>query len=77
MAAMKKTRGPTGTDRTFAPARRSPKAPALPAAGPAKGQTRRRQRRATAAVRKDTTILQTDEGPRAAWSAAKPKFPKR
>jgi len=67
--------------KTSAPAYRSPKAPALPPAlpvgAPATGQKTRRQRRAAAAVRKDTTILQTDQGPRAAWSGAKPKFPKR
>jgi hypothetical protein len=58
--------------------RRSPKAPS-PAREitTVKAQATRRQRSATAAVRKDTTVLQTDEGPRVAWSAAKPMFPKR
>jgi hypothetical protein len=57
---------------------RSPKAPAPTAAvGPVKAQAKRRQPSATAALRKDTTILQATEGPRAAWSASKPMFQKR
>jgi len=60
-----------------APAR-SPKAPAPTAAiGPVKRQAKRRQPSAAAALRKDTTILQATEGPRAAWSASKPMFQKR
>jgi hypothetical protein len=61
----------------LAPASRSPKAPARPAVESAARQKTRRQRRATVAIRKDTTVMQTDEGPRVAWSAAKPKFRKR
>jgi hypothetical protein len=56
---------------------RSAKAPTSVAIVPVSRRTVRRQRRATVAVRKDTTILQTDQGPRAAWSASIPKFQKR
>jgi hypothetical protein len=42
-----------------------------------KPQAKRRQPSAVAAVRKDSMILQTHEGPRAAWSASKPMFQKR
>jgi hypothetical protein len=38
---------------------------------------RRRQRTATVAVRKDTTVFQSSEDPRARWPASKPKYPKR
>jgi hypothetical protein len=71
MARTKRTTKESGS-------RRSPKAPS-PAREitTVKAQATRRQRSATAAVRKDTTLLQTDEGPRVAWSAAKPMFPKR
>jgi hypothetical protein len=40
-------------------------------------RVRRRQRTATAAVRKDTTLFQSPADPRARWPASKPKFPKR
>ena len=40
-------------------------------------RVRRRQKTATVAVRKDTTLFQSDRDPRARWSAAKPKFHKR
>ena len=56
---------------------RSAKAPAPVAISPVSRRTVRRQRRATAAVRKDTMLLQTDHGPRAAWSASRPTFQKR
>jgi hypothetical protein len=56
---------------------RSRKAPAQAAVGPVKAQAKRRQPSAVVAVRKDTTILQTTEGPRVAWSASKPMFQKR
>jgi len=55
---------------------RSPKAgrPPDPQAMPAR--VRRRQRSARAAFRKDTTIHQAAEGPRATWAASKPKIKK-
>jgi len=55
---------------------RSPKAgrPPDPRAMPAR--VRRRQRSARAAFRKDTTIHQAAEGPRAIWAASKPKIKK-
>lgn len=40
-------------------------------------RVRRRLKTATAAVRKDTTLFQPDQDPRARWPAAKPKFHKR
>ena len=39
-------------------------------------RVRRRQKAAKAAVRKDTTVLQSLQDPRARWPASKPKFPK-
>jgi hypothetical protein len=40
-------------------------------------RVRRRQKTATAAVRKDTTVFQSSQDPRARWPASKPKFRKR
>ncbi len=55
---------------------RSPKAgrPPSPQAMPAR--VRRRQKSARAAFRKDTTIHQAAQGPRAIWAATKPKIKK-
>jgi hypothetical protein len=39
-------------------------------------RVRRRQKSARAAFRKDTTIHQAAEGPRAIWAASKPKIKK-
>jgi hypothetical protein len=39
-------------------------------------RVRRRQKSARAAFRKDTTIHQAAEGPRAMWGATKPKVKK-
>jgi hypothetical protein len=36
----------------------------------------RGQRTATAAVRKDTMLMQTDRGPRARWPGSRPEFKK-
>jgi hypothetical protein len=44
---------------------------------PAIPRVRPRQKTATAAVRKDTTVFQSSQDPRARWPASKPKFPKR
>jgi hypothetical protein len=84
MARAKKTRsgsarrGEKTTSKRAASPARSRKAPAPPApAGSMKPQAKRRQPSAVAAVRKDSMILQTNEGPRAAWSASKPMFQKR
>jgi hypothetical protein len=38
---------------------------------------RRRQKSATAAVRKDTMLLQAADGPRTLWGRTKPKVKKR
>lgn len=40
-------------------------------------QVRRRAKTARAAVRKDTMIMQTGDGPRVRWAAGKPKEKKR
>lgn len=40
-------------------------------------RVRRRQKTANAAVRKDTTVFQSSQDPRARWPASKPQFPKR
>jgi hypothetical protein len=40
-------------------------------------QTRRRQKTARAAVRKDTMLLQAADGPRVLWGVTKPKVKKR
>lgn len=67
MAAKKKSPTPA----------RSKKAGRPPAESTSSPQTRRRQKTASAAVSKGTTILQTDKGSRAAWSGAKPSWKKR
>jgi hypothetical protein len=67
----------TPANKGLPASRRSRKAPTPPMVVPIKPQAARRRRRAAVAGRKDTTILQTDRGPRAAWSASKPRFPKR
>jgi hypothetical protein len=57
-------------------ATRSKKAgrPPEPTATPAR--VRRRLKTATAAVRKDTMLLQSAQDPRARWPAARPKYRK-
>jgi hypothetical protein len=67
MAAKKKSPTPA----------RSKKAGRPPAESTSSPQTRRRQKTASAAVSKGTTLFQTDKGPRAAWSGAKPSWKKR
>ncbi len=67
MAAKKKSPTPA----------RSKKAGRPPVESTSSPQTRRRQKTATTAVSKGTTILQSDEGSRAAWSGAKPSWKKR
>jgi hypothetical protein len=44
---------------------------------PLSGQARRRQKSAHTAVRKDTTMFQTDDGPRVVWGVTKPRIKKR
>lgn len=56
---------------------RSAKAGRPPQELSATPRVRRRQKTATAAVRKDTMLLQSAEDPRARWPASKPKFGKR
>jgi len=40
-------------------------------------RVRRHLKTATAAVRKDTALFQSEQDPRARWPASKPKFRKR
>ena len=44
---------------------------------PVAPRVKRRQKTATAAGRKDTTIFQSAQDPRARWPASRPKFKKR
>jgi hypothetical protein len=56
---------------------RSPKAGQPPDDRPVAARTRRRQKSATAAFRKDSTLVESPSDPRARWPASRPKFPKR
>jgi hypothetical protein len=55
---------------------RSPKAGRPPAAPVPSRAVKRRQKTARAAVRKDTSLLQSSEGPRILWGRAKPQVKK-
>ena len=55
---------------------RSKKAGVPPAASVSPPRVRRRQKTATVAFRKDTTIHQAAEGPRVVWAAGKPRLRK-
>jgi hypothetical protein len=67
MASKKKAPTATRSKKSGRPPARSASAP----------QARRRRKSATAAVSKGTTVMQSDKGSRAAWSAAKPMWKKR
>ena len=56
---------------------RSKKSGRPPEPSPIAPRVRRRQKPATAAVRKDTMLLQPAQDTRARWPAAKPQFKKR
>jgi hypothetical protein len=56
---------------------RSPKAGSPPREAVAPPRVRRRRKTARAAVRKDTMLLQAEEGPRVLWGVTKPKVKKR
>ena len=56
---------------------RSKKAGRPPAEPDSAPQKSRRRKSATAGVSKGTTLMQSDTGSRAAWSAAKPMWKKR
>ena len=56
---------------------RSPKAGRPPAPMALSAQARRREKSAHTAVRKDTTLFQTDDGPRVVWGVTKPRVKKR
>jgi hypothetical protein len=55
---------------------RSPKAGRPPRETSAAPRARRRQKTASAAVRKDTMLRQAPEGPRVLWGVTKPKVKK-
>lgn len=55
---------------------RSPKAGRPPREVESPPRVRRRQRHAHVALRKDTTLRQTAEGPRVVWGVTKPKVKK-
>jgi hypothetical protein len=57
--------------------RRSAKAGRPPVEVPGTPSTKRRRKSATTAVRKDTMILQSPQGPRARWAPTKPQIKKR
>jgi hypothetical protein len=67
MAASKGTLPAPRSKKAGQPAREVPAAP----------RVRRRQKTATAAMRKDTAVFQSSEDPRARWPASKPKYRKR
>jgi hypothetical protein len=56
---------------------RSAKAGRPPVDVPGTPAAKRRRKSATTAVRKDTMILQSPEGPRARWAGTKPQVKKR
>ena len=56
---------------------RSPKAGRPPGETVPPPRVRRRQKTAHVVVRKDTTLFQTDHGPRVVWGVTKPKIKKR
>lgn len=56
---------------------RSKKAGRPPVESASSPQVGRRRKSAGAAVSKGTTVMQSDKGARAAWSAAKPMWKKR
>jgi hypothetical protein len=58
-------------------ARRSPKAGRPPRESPATPRVRRRQKSASAAVRKGGMLMQAAEGPRVRRGVTKPKVKKR
>jgi len=57
--------------------KRSAKAGRPPVAATQPARVRRRTKSARVVVSKGTTVLQTDRGPRSAWSGAKPVWKKR
>ena len=67
MAAKKKSPTPSRSKKAGRPPVKSASSP----------QASRRRKSASAAVSKGTTLMQSDKGSRAAWSAAKPMWKKR
>ncbi len=56
---------------------RSPKAGRPPKESVSSARVRRRAKTAHTAVRKDTTVFEATDGPRALWARTKPKVKKR
>jgi hypothetical protein len=66
------------TRRKAAPTpRQSPKAGRPPKASPKPSRVKRREKSARVAVKKDTTLEQTERGSRARWSGSRPAWKKR
>jgi hypothetical protein len=63
--------------KTNASTRRSPKAGRPPQTSARPARVKRRTKSATTAVKKDTTLVQSDRDPRARWSGSKPAWKKR
>jgi hypothetical protein len=58
-------------NKTARTASRSPKAGRPPKPTAPAARVKRRQKRATAAVKKDTMVMQTTKDPRAGWSGSR------
>ena len=63
--------------KTAATPPRSPKAGRPPRASARPARVKRREKSAKAVVRKDTSLLQTERGPRARWAGSRPAWKKR
>jgi hypothetical protein len=63
--------------KTVGNARRSPKAGRPPQTKARPARVKRRTKSATVAVKKDTTLVQSERDPRARWSGSKPAWKKR
>jgi hypothetical protein len=72
---MKRTKRSAPTEKVLPPAR-SPKAGRPPETIVAPPRVQRRRRTAHTAVRKDTMIRQSADGPRVLWGVTKPKVKK-
>lgn len=66
----------TARERTFR-APRSPKAGKPPEERPGPARVRRRQKTVTVAIKKGSTVMQTEHGPRVMRGAKTPKVKKR
>ena len=77
MAKSKKSSVKKTSAKMVSTTKRSAKAGSPPTGPKGTPQVRRRQRSASTALSKGTTVFQTDHGPRAAWPASAGKRKKR